>query len=67
MQAHCWRHTILPLYGGQELKECVAELVQHPQLAKGGNAPIYGMAAALPDRSIVGEFLTAFQDAQLQL
>lgn len=51
----------------QDLKACVAEVKRKPELAKGGNAPMYGMAASLPDRSIVGEFLIAFQNAQLEL
>ncbi len=51
----------------QDLKEAVATLKAKPELAKGGNAPMYGMAAVVPDRSIVGEFLVAFQDIQLEL
>ena len=51
----------------QDLKEAVAALAADPKLAKSGNAPLYGMAAVVPDRSIVGEFLVAFQDLQLEL
>lgn len=51
----------------KDLKECVTEVKCKPELAKGGNAPMYGMAATLPDRSIVGNFLVAFQNAQLEL
>lgn len=63
---------MVPIYGLhrmvlQDLKACVAEVKRKPELAKGGNAPMYGMAASLPDRSIVGEFLIAFQNAQLEL
>ena len=38
----------------------------NPSCAPDGMAPMYGMAATLPDRSIIGEFLTAFQDIQLE-
>jgi sphinganine-1-phosphate aldolase len=51
----------------QDLKEAVATLKADPKLAKSGNAPLYGMAATVPDRSIVSEFLVAFQDMQLEL
>lgn len=51
----------------QDLKEAVAKLKADPKLAKRGNAPLYGMAAVVPDRSIVGEFLVAFQDIQFEL
>jgi hypothetical protein len=29
-------------------------------------APLYGMAAVVPDRRIVGQFLVAYQDALLE-
>jgi hypothetical protein len=32
----------------------------------GGAAPLYGMAAAAPDRGLVAEFLIGFQDALLE-
>lgn len=51
----------------KDLKEAIATLKADPKLAKSGNAPLYGMAATVPDRSIVGEFLVAFQDIQLEL
>lgn len=51
----------------QDLKEAVATLKAKPKLAKSGNAPLYGMAAVVPDRSIVSEFLIAFQDIQFEL
>ncbi len=31
-----------------------------------GRAPLYGMAAKVPDKRIVGEFLTAYQDLLLE-
>ncbi len=49
----------------QDLRESVAQLQTDPNCAADGKAPMYGMAASLPDRSIIAEFLTAFQDVQL--
>lgn len=51
----------------QDLKECMAAILADPKSVKDGMAPLYGMAAVMPDRSIVGDFLIAFQDLQLQL
>lgn len=39
---------------------------QDPSAGGDGNAPLYGMAATVPDRRIVSQFLTAFQDALLE-
>lgn len=39
---------------------------QDPKAGGDGMAPLYGMAAAVPDRRMVGEFLTAYQDALLE-
>jgi len=49
----------------QDLRESVAQLQTDPGCAADGKAPMYGMAASLPDRGIIAEFLTAFQDVQL--
>ena len=43
----------------------MAQLKADPGCAADGKAPMYGMAATLPDRGIIAEFLTAFQDVQL--
>ena len=39
---------------------------QDPKAGGDGMAPLYGMAAAVPDRRVVGTFLTAYQDALLE-
>jgi sphinganine-1-phosphate aldolase len=50
----------------RDLKECVDGLLAHPEEGKGeGMAPLYGQAAAIPDRRVVGKFLTAYQDILL--
>jgi sphinganine-1-phosphate aldolase len=51
----------------QDLAECVAAVKADPKCAKDGTAPLYGMAAAMPDRSIISHFLVAYQDAILSL
>jgi sphinganine-1-phosphate aldolase len=48
-----------------DLRLSVAEAMQNPESFKHGMAPIYGMAAELPDRAIVSDFVTAYIDAQL--
>ena len=46
-----------------DLKVGVAELTCAGSSAqKGGKAPIYGMATALPDRGAVGDILLMYQD-----
>lgn len=52
-------------FGLQDLDEAVKETLQSPSNSNEGMAPVYGMNAKMPDRSIVGEFLTAYQDALL--
>lgn len=49
-----------------DLGEVVAQAVKDPSAGGDGNAPLYGMAATVPDRRIVSQFLTAFQDALLE-
>ncbi|GAB4817396.1 hypothetical protein N2152v2_004442 [Parachlorella kessleri] len=50
----------------QDMRESVEEVKRDPKAAvKGGAAPLYGMAAVVPDRRIVGQFLVAYQDALL--
>lgn len=48
-----------------DLKTTIQQLIHNPEPLPGGSAPIYGMAATLPDRGLVGEFLATFQDAML--
>lgn len=49
----------------QDLDACVKAVKEDPKGVKDGMAPLYGMAAVMPDRSIVGQFLVAYQDAML--
>ena len=50
----------------QDLRECVEVLRTDPKLnLAGGKAPMYGMAANLPDRATVGDVLAVFQDSLL--
>ena len=44
-----------------DLKESVAYVREHPG-AEGGMAPIYGLAAAIPDKSIVHDMLRQVMD-----
>ena len=55
----------LPLL--QDLEEAVEEAHASSGGTDEGMAPVYGMNAKMPDRSIVGEFLTAYQDALLSI
>ena len=48
-----------------DLKAAVEAAVADPAGAKAGSAPVYGAAAASPDRGLVAEFLGAYQDAVL--
>ena len=45
---------------------CSQVAVQDPRAGGEGTAPLYGMAAVVPDRRIVAQFLTAYQDALLE-
>ncbi|KAI7840937.1 hypothetical protein COHA_005368 [Chlorella ohadii] len=50
----------------RDLREAVATALQDPSAGGEGTAPLYGMAAVVPDRRIVAQFLTAYQDALLE-
>lgn len=50
----------------RDLREAVAEALKDPKAGGDGMAPLYGMAATVPDRRIVSQFLTAYQDALLE-
>lgn len=51
----------------QDLEQAVHECLQKPSQSDEGMAPVYGMNAKMPDRSLVGEFLSAYQDALLSI
>lgn len=50
----------------RDLRQAVATALQDPSAGGEGTAPLYGMAAVVPDRRIVAQFLTAYQDALLE-
>jgi hypothetical protein len=45
----------------KDLKSAVAYVKENPD-AKGGMAPVYGMAATIPDRGVVGDLLDRYMD-----
>ncbi|RKP09837.1 sphinganine-1-phosphate aldolase BST1 [Thamnocephalis sphaerospora] len=47
----------------QDLKAAVDEVRADPELSKHGKAAIYGMAATIPDKSVIGEVAKGFVDA----
>lgn len=49
-----------------DLRDSVQEVIDHPEWFEDGMAPIYGMAATMPDRSLVSELLTNYTDALLE-
>ena len=52
----------------RDVEECVAGVLAHPDGGAGEEsmAPLYGLAATVPDRRIVGNFLIAYQDILLE-
>ena len=54
----------------KDLKECVQLVLEHSKDGarnEEGVAPLYGQASMIPDRRIVGRFLSAYQDMMLEL
>ena len=51
--------------GTQDLRSAVQELKADPSCCPDGMAPMYGLAAVSPDRSLINEFLIAYQDVLL--
>jgi hypothetical protein len=49
-----------------DLQESVAYVREHPG-SEGGMAPIYGMAATVPDRAVVHDLLKSFMDMYYQV
>jgi hypothetical protein len=49
-----------------DLQSAVEEVKQSPA-AEGGMAPVYGLAANLPLRGVVGDMLRAYVDALYRL
>ena len=46
----------------KDVRECTAEVMKDPKAKPTGSAALYGMAQAIPDRSIVSELATGFID-----
>ena len=46
----------------QDLQECTERVRKDPKCVKDGMAPMYGMAAVMPDRRMIGDFLTMYQE-----
>ena len=46
----------------KDVRECTAEIMKNPKMKPTGSAAMYGMAQAIPDRSIVSELATGFID-----
>jgi sphinganine-1-phosphate aldolase len=44
-----------------DLAEATAQALAEPE-AEGGSAPLYGLAASLPDRGVISDFLAAYMD-----
>ena len=49
----------------RDLQECLAALKAQGGPVKGGSAPMYGTAATLPDRELIGDLLVDIQDLLL--
>lgn len=49
----------------RDLREAVATVEADPNAFPDGTAPMYGMAASFPDRSLVGDIGTTYLDAVL--
>jgi len=46
----------------RDVKECVAEVKKNPKVKATGEAALYGMAASIPDRSIIDELARGYLD-----
>ncbi|XP_066974810.1 sphingosine-1-phosphate lyase-like [Macrobrachium rosenbergii] len=46
-----------------DIKEITADLVDNPPKVEGESAAMYGMAASIPDRSVIGEIAWVYLDA----
>jgi sphinganine-1-phosphate aldolase len=50
----------------RDVREAVEQLKKNPSLFGNGGAAVYGLAAALPERTIVGDIVTGVLDAMLK-
>eukprot|EP01104_Vermistella_antarctica_P020389 TRINITY_DN8701_c0_g1_i1.p1 TRINITY_DN8701_c0_g1~~TRINITY_DN8701_c0_g1_i1.p1 ORF type:complete len:531 (-),score=181.18 TRINITY_DN8701_c0_g1_i1:158-1750(-) len=46
----------------EDLAECTDHVRNHPEDYNDGLAPVYGMAAEMPDRSLIGEMMKGYMD-----
>mmetsp|Transcript_16675 Transcript_16675/g.49880 ORF Transcript_16675/g.49880 Transcript_16675/m.49880 type:complete len:527 (-) Transcript_16675:69-1649(-) len=51
----------------KDVAAAVAEVIADPSKFADGTAPMYGMAATMPDRSIVGDLMVGFMDRMLNV
>lgn len=51
----------------RDFREAVESIVSNPSQYKGGMAPVYGLAASIPDRSVVRGFVTGYLDRLLDI
>jgi len=51
----------------EDLRNSVQEVKEHPEKFQGGTAAIYGLAATIPDRSVVSEMASNLLDAMLDV
>jgi hypothetical protein len=49
------------------LEDCINHLLANPELNKKGDAAYYGLADAIPNKSIVGDFLVYYLEAVLDV
>lgn len=47
----------------KDVREITADIIKNPEKCKAGTAAMYGMAASMPDRSVVGEVTGLYLDA----
>lgn len=45
-----------------DLEESFKAVKEHPENFRDGLAPVYGMAAEMPDRSMVGQLMSSYLD-----
>lgn len=50
-----------------DMKECVAEVMKTPKEKATGSAAMYGMAQAIPDRSLVEELVSYYLDLSYEV
>lgn len=51
----------------RDFREAVELVKNHPEQFKSGMAPVYGLAASIPDRSVVRGFVTGYLDRLLDI